>query len=136
MRKISLPTIKLQIIVEDEKGNRKARDVKPAEVLLDAAYDRGDKGVLTIAEQRRRLPLWEKLEVVKGDTVYLEDAEWNLLKELMGSHGFGWVSKDMIIMDDAIVNAEEVKIEDVPGVNRETRRRVGKKESHATPHAV
>lgn len=129
MRKISLPTIKLQIIVEDENGNRKARDVKPAEVLLDAAYDRGDKGVLTIAEQRRRLPLWEKLEVVKGDTVYLEDAEWNLLKELMGSHGFGWVSKDMIIMDDAIVNAEEVKIEDVPGVNRETRRRVGKKEA-------
>lgn len=129
MKRISLPTVGLKRIIEehiDGEIQRRVTDVQPVEVLLDAAYDRGERG-LTIAEQRRRLPLWEKLEATKNNALFLEDAEWALLKELMDKHEFGWVHKDMIVLGDAIVNAETVPIEDVAG-NREQRRATKKRE--------
>ena len=96
------------------------------------SYYCGEKG-MTIPEQRKRLPLWETLEATKNGIVVLENAEWETLKPLVDAFPWGQTGKHIVEFGDAILEAETVSIEDV-GANRETRRRIQKKEKRNGDH--
>lgn len=125
-RKIAFPKVKLarltRIIDDDGKEKTEVQYISATEAVVEALMHHGGQGH-PITELRERWKLADKLEASKNGAIYLEDEDWKGVWEKVKPYPWPWTAKEVGDICDAIENAETVKIEDVPGLNRDGKRK-------------
>jgi hypothetical protein len=82
---------------------RKDTQLKTKDVLTEI-LSRAPQG-MNIDEMRRRMRVLDLLEKNQSETLSLEDADWQMVKQLYVSHPFAMAHKDLLTIGDDVENA-------------------------------
>ena len=80
-------------------------------LLLQALADSGGQG-FGLDALRKLIPVGDAVEALKkGESLLLDEAQWNTLCSALESHKWGWMHADILRVVDAVNDAEEVEVE-------------------------
>ncbi|MER9330224.1 hypothetical protein [Mesorhizobium sp. M0488] len=97
----------MKVFTVKDRGQFKGRDL--LNEIIKQPIGGSGRGAVTVEQMRLDIRLMDKLDATKGQTVELEDADWNHLAAKIREFPFAFSSREVVEFCDDILKAEEPK---------------------------
>jgi len=86
--------------------------------VFRAVAEHSPQKPISVSEMRKRVKLLDVLDAALGDSIVVEDAEWQVLKDIMESFPWSQATKQLLAIIDDVINAAEVSQADLKVVEK------------------